>query len=291
VGTVIIVTAAQPGWVDESCALYMPHLWPLVHGIPTFARPSTAQPSGFKYGVFKRETKGYKNVISIGDGEPERMAALRLQQDLPLDSNEKHVKSIQLTTQPTGLQVVQEHELLRVRLADLVAFQDSLDLKVRAPSADNKSGSAVGCAMRPAGCTLMHHCATQHSKLAQQSKQQSAQQLPEELSRLPQPRETPTAMLLSRRTSRSTAPGRRASREPTVSTSIASESPAAGEFSLPPGGLAISALPLPNGRRSPPRQLPALLGQVASPAKMESQEKKAGLLKPIERRLPLTVTA
>ncbi|CAJ1376954.1 unnamed protein product [Effrenium voratum] len=77
-GSVIIITNSAPGWVDQSCQIFMPQILPQVRSYPIFAKPLHA-PLTFKITTFRRECKKWTNLISIGDGDAERAASLRLQ--------------------------------------------------------------------------------------------------------------------------------------------------------------------------------------------------------------------
>ncbi|CAJ1363672.1 unnamed protein product [Effrenium voratum] len=78
-GSVIIITNSAPGWVDQSCQIFMPQILPQVRSYPIFAKPLHA-PLTFKMiTTFRRECKKWTNLISIGDGDAERAASLRLQ--------------------------------------------------------------------------------------------------------------------------------------------------------------------------------------------------------------------
>jgi len=155
-GTVVIVTNSVPGWVDQSCQLFMPQLAAQMRALQIIARPMRA-PLTFKTSAFQREFRQYRNLISIGDGNAERTASLRLQmapdlaggglgsdlKDLP-----RSVKSVKLIELPACQQLVAEHEMLHQRLADIVGFRGHLDLKARFPP-----GSAVG---KVGACSLVH---------------------------------------------------------------------------------------------------------------------------------------
>lgn len=166
-GTVIIITNSAPGWVDQSCQLFMPQILQQVRLYPIFAKPMHA-PLTFKINAFRKECRNYRNLISVGDGDAERVASLRLQASGPPDGrggrlgegNEppKKVKSVKLIDLPTCQQLIQEHEMLQVRLADVVAYQGSLDLKSRFPVHGHGSpGSPTAAAAGKAGgCTLVH---------------------------------------------------------------------------------------------------------------------------------------
>mmetsp|Transcript_107981 Transcript_107981/g.312026 ORF Transcript_107981/g.312026 Transcript_107981/m.312026 type:complete len:476 (+) Transcript_107981:278-1705(+) len=150
-GTVIIVTNSSPGWVDQSCKMFMPLLMPELRGMKCVAKPMNA-PVTFKIGAFKRECKHYTNLISVGDGDPERMASLKLQ--APTDrlsrgkeeeSFNRRVKSLKLAEAPTCSQLIVEHEMLQNRLMDVAVFNGHLDLRARFMAARTGGSTMAVC--------------------------------------------------------------------------------------------------------------------------------------------------
>jgi len=138
-GTVIIITNSSPGWVDQSCKMFMPQLMPELRGMKCVAKPMSA-PVTFKIGAFKRECRHFANVISVGDGEPERMACLKLQSPAERPTTRgrmdeevtgRWVKSLKLLEAPTCAQLVAEHEMLQNRLMDVVTHSGHIDLRAR----------------------------------------------------------------------------------------------------------------------------------------------------------------
>jgi len=161
-GVVVIITNSAPGWVDQSCQLFMPQILQQVRGLQIFAKPMHA-PLTFKISTFRRECRQYRNVISVGDGDAERAASLRLQ--APPDRRAgggtageqpdpaRRIKSVKLLELPTCQQLIVQHEMLQVRLADVAAFQGNLDLKARL----NGNGiSSPGLNGRDTCCSLVH---------------------------------------------------------------------------------------------------------------------------------------
>lgn len=159
-GTVIIITNSAPGWVDQSCQLFMPSLLQQVRKLHIAAKPLNA-PLTFKINAFRRECRQHKNVLSIGDGDAERVASLRLQNTSPEGRpkmvvqgvggddgqvGSRWIKSVKLIELPTCQQLLSELEMLQGRLKDLTAFQGNLDLKARlgtAPQTSPRSDAPV----------------------------------------------------------------------------------------------------------------------------------------------------
>mmetsp|Transcript_8584 Transcript_8584/g.15384 ORF Transcript_8584/g.15384 Transcript_8584/m.15384 type:complete len:420 (-) Transcript_8584:91-1350(-) len=158
-GTVVIITNSAPGWLDQSCMLFLPQLVQQVRGYKVFAKPMQS-PSSFKVSTFQRECRYYKNVISLGDGDSERAASLRLQASSTDKSQigqkaadlARHVKSVKLVEVPTCQQLMAEHEMLQSRLPDIAAYPGHLDLKARLPLTSTGAHSTVSFS----GCSLVH---------------------------------------------------------------------------------------------------------------------------------------
>jgi len=157
-GTVIIITNSVPGWLDQSGQVFMPQIMQQMRQYPWIAKPMN-QPITFKIGAFRRECSKYKNIISIGDGESERSAILRMQAPSNMGAfatmgdgdrndpafNLRCIKSVKLLDGPSCQQLVQQHEMLQAKLADVVGFQGFLDLK-----------SKLSTGGKNAMCSLMH---------------------------------------------------------------------------------------------------------------------------------------
>jgi hypothetical protein len=85
-GQVVIVTNSLSGWVEKSCQLFLPLVWPLVEDIPVaYARTDQTatdvhQLSKAKFVVFKDLVQKYHptNIFSLGDGLYERNALWNL---------------------------------------------------------------------------------------------------------------------------------------------------------------------------------------------------------------------
>lgn len=166
-GTVIIITNSAPGWVDQSCQLFMPQLLPHVRRLHIAAKPLNA-PLTFKINAFRRECRQFRNLVSIGDGDAERVASLRLGADArsrmpPTAAGSEDpqaasqwIKSVKLIELPTCQQLVSQHGMLQGRLRDVTAFQGSLDLKARAGPAGAQCPSPRGGAGAQSSFSLVH---------------------------------------------------------------------------------------------------------------------------------------
>lgn len=159
-GTVILITNSSPGWVDQSCKLFMPQFMPEVRSLRCVAKPMSA-PVTFKIGAFRRECRQFANVISVGDGDPERTASLKMQGPAERrfgapgaaaeEPQTRRVKSVKLLEAPTCQQLVIEHEMLQARLKDVVCSPSNLDLRVRFPGAASGPAGLGGRTSAPAG--------------------------------------------------------------------------------------------------------------------------------------------
>lgn len=153
-GTVIMITNSVPGWVDQSCQLFMPQLLELARRYNIVARPMHA-PLTFKNGAFQREFKSFRNLISVGDGNAERSACLRLQaaSDMTMSGRDaRFVKNVKLIELPTCAQLISQQKMLQERFADIVSFRGHLDLKSRFSS----SMSQCHNVNKVHPCTLVH---------------------------------------------------------------------------------------------------------------------------------------
>lgn len=143
-GIVIIITNSAPGWVRQSCQLFMPQLFEYVYDMEAagqiFAKPMYTSPVTFKNTSFARECQQFRNLVSLGDGERERTAIMRLQETANLEYSLscmngrgldrcRRLKSVKLIDSPTCQQLVTQLEMLQSQLEHIVSFQGSLDLK------------------------------------------------------------------------------------------------------------------------------------------------------------------
>lgn len=147
-GRVILITNSAPGWVDHSCTIFMPQIHPLIRGFKCCAKPPSV-PLTFKNTAFRKECGQIKNLISVGDGESERTASLRLHANperkfAPGGEDRQIIKSLKLVELPTCQQLIVQHEMLQQRLQDIALYQGSLDLKARFPPASGPMGSPSG---------------------------------------------------------------------------------------------------------------------------------------------------
>jgi hypothetical protein len=141
-GTVVVVTNAETGWVELSCARFFPSLVPLVRSLRVVSARSTYELQGvftpleWKVQAFAEEirtfcssTRPFVNVLSFGDSVHEREALMRSCEHLSTDSA---VKSVKFPERPEAVSLRGTHSVLRNFLQTIVEHDGSLDLAASA---------------------------------------------------------------------------------------------------------------------------------------------------------------
>jgi len=142
-GSVIIVTNAEHGWIELSCAKFMPSLVPILRDIKILSARSqfecrgVAKPSDWKLLAFRGEidrflTQGsgcWTNIISVGDSPHEREALIRVTDFVP----NSWAKVLKLVEKPGEEEFLKEHDILRGILGDIVNHDGSLDVSICSP--------------------------------------------------------------------------------------------------------------------------------------------------------------
>lgn len=141
-GTVVLVTNAEQGWIERSCQKFMPSLCSSLHGVRLLSARSMYEstelrsPIEWKTYAFEDEIerlfaaevlvcpKSRKNVLSLGDSMCEREALWRATSDLP-NTRSKSFKFIEC---PNVNQLRMEHSFISQRLEQLVHYDGNLDL-------------------------------------------------------------------------------------------------------------------------------------------------------------------
>jgi len=143
-GHVVIVTNAERGWVELSCARFLPSLFPVLEGTKVVSARSSFErrgPSGegspteWKQAAFELEMRRCRgsecgrwiNVLSLGDSNHEREALLSATAGAP----DCCAKSVKLLQAPSPWLLRGEHDLVRRRLREIVESFGDLDLHVR----------------------------------------------------------------------------------------------------------------------------------------------------------------
>lgn len=144
-GTVVLVTNAQRGWIELSCAKFMPTLAPLLEDLKlvsartTYESPQVPSPLEWKLRAFEDEIQGHftpetaadpllrKNCVSLGDSLHEREALLKATGKLP----SCRAKSLKFVERPDINQLCEQHSLVVSCFEKLVHHDGDLDLCIR----------------------------------------------------------------------------------------------------------------------------------------------------------------
>lgn len=137
-GEVVLITNAEQGWVELSCAQFLPSLLPALQGLRVISARSIYEPQGvslpssWKRLAFetevssfcRRSTGGLRNVVSIGDSSDERQALIGATEDF----SECSVKCIKFAERPEINQLLQQHEVIGDCLQHIVQYDGNLDM-------------------------------------------------------------------------------------------------------------------------------------------------------------------
>jgi hypothetical protein len=170
-GKVVIVTAAERGWVEATCGKFLPGLVGELIGddalVTVISARSEYEPQGYsdplewKQLAFAAAVQHYFpescecNVVSVGDASYERRAILSLANWMPRCTP----KSLKLLERPSLQTLSQECIFVRMFLEHLSSHPGPLDLCIRGQTLEHEqvAQSAVGPVERPhfeAGDTL-----------------------------------------------------------------------------------------------------------------------------------------
>mmetsp|Transcript_39433 Transcript_39433/g.126384 ORF Transcript_39433/g.126384 Transcript_39433/m.126384 type:complete len:271 (+) Transcript_39433:143-955(+) len=144
-GTVVLVTNAERGWIELSCQRFLPELLPCLESVKIlsarseYERPDLPSPFEWKLRAFAAELGRFfnparpacparKNVISIGDSAHEREAVLRVTACM----RNCRVKSLKFVERPSIDQICRQQEFLATCFTRLVHHDGNLDLSVDA---------------------------------------------------------------------------------------------------------------------------------------------------------------
>ena len=141
-GRVVIVTNANDGWVEASCAAFMPKLLPLISSLTVVSAQDrykhiTPSPMEWKRLTFQDVVMAIpgpvgkvRNFISIGDGIAEKHAvhALRGNPSALLYRPMNIVKAVKLMDQPTPSVLLEQLTLLNEMLESVVHHPSSTDI-------------------------------------------------------------------------------------------------------------------------------------------------------------------
>ncbi|KAF4679220.1 hypothetical protein FOZ63_021495 [Perkinsus olseni] len=154
-GTVIIVTNAETGWLPLTCAKFLPSMLPTVNRIYHTSARSTFEPRGF-VSAFEWKEQAFRHaiashfadvpslpgrrrcVISLGDSAHERMAAIyacrEYNEQSMIDSSSPAgllCKSLKFMERPDLEHLRKEQYLIQDCLAQVVRYDQDLDLCIQ----------------------------------------------------------------------------------------------------------------------------------------------------------------
>ncbi|KAF4729345.1 hypothetical protein FOZ63_000856 [Perkinsus olseni] len=154
-GTVIIITNAETGWLPLTCAKFLPSLLSTVNSIYHTSARSTYEPQGFasafdwKDQAFRHSIASHfsevpfvpgrrRCVISLGDSAHERMAAIyacrEFNEQSMIDSSSPAgllCKSLKFMERPDLEHLRKEQYLIQDCLAQIVRYDQDLDLCIQ----------------------------------------------------------------------------------------------------------------------------------------------------------------
>jgi len=139
-GTVVLVTNAERGWIELSCLKFLPALHPSLESVKIisarsdYESPTNASPFDWKLKAFTREIErvllsgpcSRRNVLSIGDSAHEREALINATATIP----NCRTKSLKFVERPTIDQLCKEHLLMSSCLERVVHHEGNLDLSI-----------------------------------------------------------------------------------------------------------------------------------------------------------------
>jgi hypothetical protein len=140
-GTVVIITNAERGWIELTCNKFLPALLPVLEGIKlvsarsTFESQKITSPVDWKLLAFEEQIRGFygagvgrrdrpKNVLSFGDSIHEREALMRSTAAIPCCLS----KSVKFLVKPSISQITQQHRLIQKSFERVVCHGGNLDL-------------------------------------------------------------------------------------------------------------------------------------------------------------------
>jgi len=140
-GKVVIVTNAWEGWVEKSCARFLPALMPVLRGVAVFSARAAfdngaRSPADWKCHMFSRTLAAFFsrggpsarqfNVVSVGDSVHEQNAIFHSTDNFP----GCFAKSLKFMDHPKVEELIGQHDLVRGVLAAVVAHEGDLDIEV-----------------------------------------------------------------------------------------------------------------------------------------------------------------
>lgn len=138
-GEVVIITAAEEGWVQLSAQKFMPELVPVIKNLrvisarTAYEKKFPGDPYKWKYGSMKDlvDSKKYPmysrtNLVSFGDSLAERQCTI----DIAKITLGMHSKTVKFSEKSTIQELTRQLDLIRSSLKYIVEFDSSLDLQL-----------------------------------------------------------------------------------------------------------------------------------------------------------------
>lgn len=140
-GTVVLVTNAERGWIELSCLKFLPNLYPSLANVKIlsarteYETPEMSSPFDWKFRAFTSEIARVlnsdetrrKNILSVGDSSHEREALINATAMLP----NCRTKSLKLAERPTIDQLCKQHALIDSCFRRIVHHDGNLDLCIK----------------------------------------------------------------------------------------------------------------------------------------------------------------
>jgi len=144
-GTVVLVTNAERGWIELSCQKFLPTLFPVLENVKlmsartSFESMACVSPMDWKIQAFNSEIRRVfgddavcdparrKNCLSLGDSNSEREALLRVTAALPNCRS----KSLKFVERPDLSEILKQHSLIASCLEGIVQHDGNIDVCIR----------------------------------------------------------------------------------------------------------------------------------------------------------------
>mmetsp|Transcript_62553 Transcript_62553/g.183408 ORF Transcript_62553/g.183408 Transcript_62553/m.183408 type:complete len:225 (-) Transcript_62553:12-686(-) len=140
-GTVVLVTNAERGWIEMSCAKFLPSLAPMLESVKLlsarseYERHNLTSPFEWKLRAFDNEIRRIlgadphrrRNVLSFGDSSHEREAVIHA----TVNMLNCRTKALKFLDRPGVQQLHRQHQLVAQCLHQLVHHDGNLDLCLR----------------------------------------------------------------------------------------------------------------------------------------------------------------
>jgi len=140
-GTVVLVTNAERGWIEMSCAKFLPSLAPMLESVKLlsarseYERLHLTSPFEWKLRAFDAEIgrvlgpdpQRRRNVLSFGDSSHEREAVIHATVNMP----NCRTKALKFLDRPGVQQLHRQHQLVAQCIHRLVHHDGNLDLCLR----------------------------------------------------------------------------------------------------------------------------------------------------------------